>query len=161
MTRADETGHLFLTLDEIEARVGAEIGVSDWLTVDQALIDAFADATGDHQFIHVDPERAARETPFGGTIAHGFLTLSLLPKLAMGVRPRIQGTAMSVNYGFDKIRFLAPVVCGARIRARFRLDALEEQRPKEITMRYGVTVEIEGEAKPALAAEWITRAYLG
>lgn len=160
MTQAAEKAHLFLSLDEIKARVGSELGVSDWLTIDQAQIDAFADVTGDHQFIHVDPERAARETPFGGTIAHGFLTLSVLPNLATGVRPRIEGTAMSINYGFDKIRFLTPVVCGARIRARFRLDRLEELRPKEITMRYGVTVEIEGEPKPALAAEWISRAYL-
>ncbi|MGI9384365.1 MAG: MaoC family dehydratase [Methyloligellaceae bacterium] len=160
MTQADEKAHLFLTLDEIRTRVGSELGVSEWLRIDQAQIDAFADATGDRQFIHVDPERAARETPFGGTIAHGFLTLSLLPCLAMGVRPRIEGTAMSVNYGFDKIRFLTPVACGACIRARFHLDALEEQRPREVTMRYGVTVEIEGEPKPALAAEWITRAYL-
>lgn len=160
MTRLADRPHVYLTVEELGARVGRELGVSDWLTIDQARIDAFAEVCGDRQFIHVDPERAARETPHGGTIAHGFLTLSCLSYLAAGVRPRLVGTAMSVNYGFEKIRFLAPVRCGARIRARFRLDAMEERKPREYTLRYGVTVEIEGESRPALAADWLTRTYL-
>ena len=156
---AHEKEHVFIDLPALEARVGEEIGVSDWVTIDQPMIDAFADLTGDHQFIHVDPDRAA-ETPFGGTIAHGFMTLSLLTWFAAGVRPRIEGTRHSVNYGFDRLRFVAPVPSGARIRGRFRLTALEERVPGEITQHYEVTVEIEGGERPALVADWITRAFL-
>ena len=147
-------------LEALRARVGEEIGVSDWLTIGQDRIDAFADLCGDHQFIHVDPERAA-ETPFGGTIAHGFLTLSLLTWFARGVRPRIESTRHSVNYGLDRLRFVAPVPAGARVRGRFRLTSLEERVPGEVTQHYEVTVEIEGAERPALVADWITRAYLG
>lgn len=146
-------------LDALRAQVGEELGVSRWLTVDQAMIDAFAAATGDHQFIHVDPVRAAA-TPFGGTVAHGFLTLSLLPRLASTTLPAIEGRALSINYGFERIRFIAPVRAGANIRARFVLLGIEERSPREIQSRYAVNVEIEGEGKPALAAEWLTLAVL-
>ena len=148
-----------VSLDEMRALVGREAGVSDWLTIGQDRIDAFADLCGDHQFIHVDPERAAR-TPIGGTVAHGFLTLSLLSYLAAGARPRIEGTVRAVNYGFDRLRFTAPVPAGARIRARFVLAALDESRPGEVSLTWDVTVEVEGQARPALAARWLTRSYL-
>ena len=150
---------IHLPLEDLRARVGEELGASDWLTIDQNRIDAFADLCGDHQFIHVDPERAA-QTPFGGTIAHGFLTVSLLTWFAAGVRPRIEGTRHSVNYGFDRLRFVAPVPAGSRVRGRFRLTSLEERVPGEITQHYEVTVDIEGAARPALIADWVTRAYL-
>jgi acyl dehydratase len=142
------------TLDEIRGRVGAEVGVSDWLTVDQNRIDAFAEATEDRQFIHVDPDAAAR-TPFGGTVAHGFLSLSLLSRMAAETMLVPEGVRMAVNYGLDRVRFLTPVRAGKRVRGRFRLDSLEEKAPGQILMRHTVTVEIEGEDKPALTAEWL------
>jgi len=151
--------HLFVSLDALRALEGHEAGVSDWLQVTQGQVDAFADLCGDHQFIHVDPARAAA-TPFGGTIAHGFYTLSLLTYFAQGVRPRIAGTAHSVNYGFDRLRFVAPVKVGSRVRGRFRLARLDERKPGEITQHWEVTVEIEGAERPALVADWVTRAYL-
>ena len=141
--------------------VGKEIGVSPWLKVDQAMIDAFADITEDHQFIHVDPERAKAETPFGTTIAHGFLVLSLLSKMFYDAVPKVEGAAMGLNYGFDKIRFLNPVLCNTRIRGRFTLAEAEQRAAGEFTFRYTVVVEIEGAHKPALAAEWLTRQYIG
>jgi acyl dehydratase len=149
----------YVPLARMRALVGHETGVSDWLTVGQERIDAFADLCGDHQFIHVDPVRAAG-TPMGGTVAHGFLTLSLLSCLAAGARPRIEGTRHSVNYGFDRLRFVAPVPAGARIRARFTLAALDETRPGEVSLAWDVSVEIEGGERPALAARWLTRSYL-
>jgi acyl dehydratase len=142
------------TLDDIRARIGQEIGVSGWLTIDQARIDAFAEVTEDRQFIHVDPE-AASKTPFGGTIAHGFLTLSLLSRMAADVMQVPETTKMAVNYGFEKVRFLAPVRAGRRVRGRFTLTSLEEKRPGQIQFVHAVTVEIEGEDKPALVADWI------
>jgi acyl dehydratase len=142
------------SLDEIRARVGAEIGVSGWLTVEQARIDAFAEVTEDRQFIHVDPEGAAK-TPFGGTIAHGFLTLSLLSRMAADVMLVPEGTRMAVNYGFEKVRFLAPVGSGKRVRGRFTLTSLDEKRPGQFQFVHAVTIEIEGEDKPALVADWI------
>ena len=142
------------TLDEIKAKVGTEIGASPWIMVDQAAIDQFADVTGDHQFIHVDPERAA-ETPFGGTIAHGFLTLSLLSQMASQVMIVPETMRMAANYGLDKVRFLAPVRAGKRVRGHFTLEAVEEKRPGELRFVHAVTVEIEDETKPALLAEWI------
>ena len=135
--------------------VGQEVGVSSWHLVDQKRIDVFAEVTADHQFIHVDPVRAARETPFGTTIAHGFLSLSLLSAFSYEVLPRIEGTAMSVNYGFDKLRFVSPVRSGARVRGRFKLLEATWRSPKELLSRTNVTVEIEGESKPALVADWI------
>jgi acyl dehydratase len=145
----------FATLDEIGSRVGTEVGVSGWLTVDQARIDAFADATEDRQFIHVDPEAAA-QTPFGGTIAHGFLSLSLLSRMGAETMLLPEGMTMAVNYGLDRVRFLAPVKSGKRVRGRFTLDSVEEKAPRHILMRHTVTVEIEGEEKPALTAQWLT-----
>jgi acyl dehydratase len=142
------------TLDEINARVGGEVGVSSWLTIDQARIDAFADATDDHQFIHVDPAAAA-QTPFGGTIAHGFLSLSLLSRMAAEGMLIPDGVKMAVNYGFDRVRFLAPVKSGKRVRGRFTLDSIEEKAPGQWLLRHIVTVEIEGEDKPALTAAWL------
>lgn len=142
------------SLDQIRNRVGEEVGVSSWLAVDQARIGAFADATDDHQFIHVDPAAAA-QTPFGGTIAHGFLTLSLLSRMAAEGMLTPQGVKMAVNYGFDRIRFLAPVRSGSRVRGRFTLDSVEEKAPGQWLLRHTVTVEIEGEDKPALTAQWL------
>ena len=142
------------SLDEIRRRVGQEVGVSGWLTVDQARIDAFADATEDRQFIHVDPAAAA-QTAFGGTIAHGFLSLSLLSRMAAEASLLPDGLKMAVNYGFDRVRFLAPVKSGKRVRGRFVLDSVDEKAPGQILMRHKVTVEIEGEDKPALTAEWL------
>lgn len=135
--------------------VGQEIGVSSWHLVDQKRIDAFAEVTEDHQFIHVDPVRAAKETPFGSTIAHGFLSLSLMSAFAYEVLPSIAGTTMSVNYGFDKLRFVSPVRAGARVRGRFTLTDATLRSPKELLSRTSVTVEIEGEPKPALVADWL------
>lgn len=141
-------------LDEIRSRVGQEIGVSSWLTVDQARIDAFADATEDRQFIHVDAEAAA-QTPFGGTIAHGFLSLSLLSRMGAEAMLIPDGAKMAVNYGLDRVRFLAPVRSGSRVRGRFTLDSVDEKAPGQILLRHTVTVEIEGEEKPALTAQWL------
>jgi acyl dehydratase len=142
------------SLEEIESRVGQEVGVSSWLIIDQARIDAFAEATEDRQFIHVDPQAAA-ETPFGGTIAHGFLSLSLLSGMAAEATLFPQGLKMAINYGLDRVRFLAPVRSGSRVRGRFTLDSVEEKAPGQVLMRHLVTVEIEGEDKPALAATWL------
>jgi acyl dehydratase len=142
------------SLDQIRGHVGEEVGVSGWLTIDQARIDAFADATEDRQFIHVDPGAAA-QTPFGGTIGHGFLTLSMLSRMAAETMLVPDTTKMAVNYGLDRVRFIAPVKSGKRIRGRFALDSVEEKAPGQILMRHTVTVEIEGENKPALTAEWL------
>ena len=142
------------SLDEIRGRIGEEVGVSSWLTVDQPRIEAFADATEDHQFIHVDPQAAAA-AGLGGTIAHGFLSLSLLSRMAAEGMLIPEGVKMALNYGFDRVRFLAPVKSGKRVRGRFTLDSVEEKAPGHVLMRHLVTVEIEGEDKPALAATWL------
>ena len=142
------------SIEEISAKVGSEVGVSDWILIDQARIDAFAEITEDPQFIHIDPEAAAR-TPFGGTVAHGFLTLSLLSRMAADAMPRPDGVKMGVNYGFEKVRFMAPVRSGKRVRGRFSLLRLEEKKPGQWQFVHNVTVEIEGEEKPALVADWI------
>lgn len=149
-----------LTLNDYEARIGTELGRSDWQTVDQDMIDRFADLTGDHQFIHVDPVRAAA-TPLGGTVAHGFLTLSLLGAMGMEMLPPLDGVAMVFNYGFDRLRFIAPVHSGGRIRGILTLLAVDAKGPGQYLMRYGVTVEIEGSNKPALAAEWLAMMVKG
>jgi acyl dehydratase len=141
-------------LDDLRRSVGEETGVSGWLPVDQARIDAFAEATEDRQFIHVDPEAAA-QTPFGGTIAHGFLTLSLISRMAAEAMLVPDTSRMVVNYGLDRVRFLAPVISGSRVRGRFRLDSVEEKAPGQILLRHTVTVEIEGAGRPALTAEWL------
>jgi acyl dehydratase len=139
---------------DIRDRVGKEIGVSSWLTMDQHRIDEFAESTEDRQFIHVDPQAAA-QTPFGTTIAHGFLSLSMLSRMAAEVMLVPDSTKMAVNYGLDRVRFIAPVKSGKRIRGRFRLDSIEEKAPGQLLLRHTVTVEIEGEEKPALTAEWL------
>jgi acyl dehydratase len=156
---SESTAMLSLTIEDLISRVGTETGVSRWFVIDQARIDAFAEVTEDRQFIHIDPE-AARATPFGGTIAHGFLTLSMLSALGQDALPRPQGVAMGVNYGFEKLRFVAPVPAGGRIRGRFVLQAVTQRAPLEYQMRNSVTVEIEGSEKPALVAEWLTMYFM-
>ena len=142
------------SLDAIRSRIGSEVGVSSWLTMDQERINEFADATEDRQFIHTDPEAAAR-TPFGGTIGHGFLTLSMLSRMAAEAMLVPDSIKMALNYGLDRVRFIAPVRSGKRIRGRFRLDSVDEKAPGQLLLRHTVTVEIEGEEKPALTAEWL------
>lgn len=142
-------------LAEMQNKVGTELGVSEWVTVDQQMIDSFADCTHDHQWIHIDPERSARETPFGGTIAHGFLTLSLGSKFVYEVVGALPGQVMGINYGFDKLRFLSPVPAGARVRGRFVLKGLRKRKPTELLRTLEFTVEIEGQDTPALVAEWL------
>ncbi len=135
--------------------IGQEVGLTDWMTIEQERIDQFADATDDHQYIHVDAERAA-QTPFGGTIAHGFLTLSLLSALSSrGGGLKLENTVMGINYGLDRVRFVHPVRAGQRVRGRFQLSAAEEKSPGRYLTRYAVTVEIEDEEKPALVADWL------
>ena len=141
-------------LAEIRSKIGQEVGLSGWLEVSQERINAFADATDDHQFIHIDPEAAAK-VGFGGTIAHGFLSLSLLSRMAADAMLVPDGVRMAVNYGLDRVRFLAPVRSGKRVRGRFVLDSVDEKAPGQILMRHTVTVEIEGEEKPALTAQWL------
>ncbi|MEE9329666.1 MAG: MaoC family dehydratase [Parvularculaceae bacterium] len=141
--------------EELEKFVGKEVGVSDWLVIDQSRIDQFAEVTEDFQFIHIDPEAAAK-TPFGGTIAHGFLTLSMLSKLASGSALGIEGATISVNYGFDKIRFVEPVRAGAKIRGRFVLTKVAKKPDGRWFLTYGCTVEIDGNERPALIADWLS-----
>ncbi len=148
-----------ITVEQMAGLVGTS-WVSDWVEVTQAMIATFADATGDHQFIHVDPERAA-QTPFGGTIAHGFLSLSLMPMLAArSGAPAITGATMGVNYGGNKVRFLTPVRSGKRVRGRFTLRKFVERKPGVWEQVQDYTLEIEGEDKPALIAEWIALIYV-
>lgn len=148
-----------LTLTEYQELIGSEVGVSDWILVDQARINAFADATGDHQFIHVDPVKAAM-TPFGTTIAHGYLTLSLLPVMTYGAMPGLEGSKMGVNYGHNKVRFMAPVKSGSKVRGRFKLADVAVRKDGSVQTTTEVTVEVEGSDKPALIAEWLTLAYI-
>jgi acyl dehydratase len=139
--------------------VGTEIGVSAWHLIDQKRIDAFADVTEDHQFIHVDPERAARETPYGSTVAHGFLTVSMLSVFSYEALPQIVGAKRGVNYGFDRLRFISPVRAGTRLRGRFTLVDAKLRGADVLESRTSVAVEIEGGFKPALVAEWIGLVY--
>ena len=141
---------------DLAGQIGKEIGLSDWIRLDQSRLDQFADVTEDHQFIHLDAERAAKETPFGGTIAHGFLSLSMLSRMAMDIAFTLEGMAMGINYGFDKVRFLTPVRSGKNIRGRFVLEDAVEKSPGQWMLRFGITVEIEGEDRPALIAQWLT-----
>lgn len=149
-----------ITVEEMKGRIGQE-QVSDWVEVTQDMINKFADATGDHQFIHVDPERA-KLTPFGTTIAHGFLTLSLMPLLSSKVADPVtlDGVKMGVNYGGNKTRFLTPVPSGSRVRGRFKLLEFDEKRPGQFQQTNEFTVEIEGKDKPALIAEWISQIFV-
>jgi acyl dehydratase len=142
---------------QLKERIGEEIAVSDWLTVSQSRIDTFAEASGDDQWIHVDRERSGRESPYGTTVAHGFLTLSLLSRLLRDA-VEIQGARVGINYGLNRVRFTGPVPSDSRVRARFRLAALEEIAGG-VQITWNVTVEREGEAKPVLVAEWITRRH--
>ena len=144
-----------INASQLQDYVGKEVGLTDWIEVDQKRINQFADATGDHQYIHLDADRAA-QTPFGTTIAHGFLTLSLLSMLSgIGGGLKLENTVMGINYGLDKVRFLNPVKSGAKIRARFILASAEEKKPGNYLLKHNVTVEIDGEDKPALIAEWL------
>ncbi len=147
-----------VTAEQYRAMVGTELGVSSWITVDQAMINKFADATGDHQFIHVN-EELAKQTPFGTTIAHGFLTLSLMPLMGYEALPGMADAKMGVNYGTNKLRFITPVKSGKKVRGRFKLLALDESKPGQRMSTIEATVEIEGEAKPALIAEWLTLVF--
>ena len=149
-----------VSLDHLLAAVGNEVGVSPWRVVSQTMIDQFADATDDHQFIHCDPERAARETPFGGTIAHGFLLLSLLSAMTFETLPPLEGSGMGINHGFDKVRFIAPVKSGARIRARFALAEANARPSGWVQVSYDVTIEVENSVKPALTARWLTLTFV-
>jgi acyl dehydratase len=148
------------TLEALAARVGSEIGVSAWKTIDQSMIDAFAELTGDHHFIHVDPARAAKVLPSGGTIAHGFFTLALLSNMGYQVCPTIEGVRFPLNYGFNRMRFVAPVPVGSRVRGRFVLKSVDAIDAQQRQIVYDATVEIDGAAKPALVAEWLTRIVL-
>ncbi|MDL2339735.1 MAG: MaoC family dehydratase [Pseudomonadota bacterium] len=142
------------SLETIRSKVGEEVGVSSWIAIGQDRIDAFADATEDRQFIHVDPAAAAA-SQFGGTIAHGFLTLSLLSRMGAEAMLLPDSLKMAINYGLEEVRFLAPVRAGKRIRGRFTLDSVGEKGPGRVLIRHRVTVEIEGEDKPAMTALWL------
>jgi acyl dehydratase len=144
-------------LERLKGLVGEETGVSDWWEITQERVDSFAEATGDHQFIHVNPELAA-QTPFGGTIAHGFLTLSLTVAMGVEVPLDVGNPMMGVNYGLDKVRFPAPVPVGSRIRVRVTLDEVSEV-PGGLHLKQTITTEVEGEEKPAMVAERLTRLY--
>ncbi|PSC07036.1 nodulation protein NodN [Alsobacter soli] len=144
-----------LSLTAYRERVGQELGVSAWVDVTQDMMDRFAELTHDKQFIHIDPERAAK-TPFGSTVAHGFLTLSLLSVMAYDAVPSLEGSSMGVNYGFDRLRFVTPVRPGSRVRGRFMLRELAERSATELMIRVAATVEIEGQDRPAIVADWLT-----
>jgi acyl dehydratase len=150
-----------ITIDDLHGLrvlIGQDPIVSDWITITQEHIDQFADATGDYQWIHLDAERAARESPFQTTVAHGFLTLSLLSQL-LGKAVKFARVRMGVNYGLNRVRFTSPVPAGARVRGRFALLALEDIPDNGMQMTWGVTMEREGTEKPCLVAEWLTRRY--
>ncbi|WP_286261614.1 MaoC family dehydratase [Thalassotalea atypica] len=144
-----------ISAKNISDYVGKEVGVSSWFTITQEQIDKFADATHDHQFLHVDPVKAA-ETPFGGTIAHGFMSLSLLSAISYEAGLALENMTMGLNYGFEKIRFLQPVKVDTKVRGRMSLNEFTEKRPGQFLFNWQVEVEIEGEAKPALTAQWLT-----
>ncbi len=146
--------------EDLQNYVGKESGVSDWFLIDQERINQFADVTEDHQFIHIDPVAAAK-TPFGTTIAHGFLSLSMLAHLASSSTLSIEGVVMGINYGFDKVRFLSPVKVNSKIRARVTLAEVTEKPGNRILMKNSIVVEIEGEKHPALIADWLTMVVLG
>ncbi len=156
----DKSGKPPIKLEDLKSAVGTEIGVSPWRDVTQDMIDRFAEVTDDFNFIHVDPERAKTETPFGGSIAHGFLSLSLLSTLAYETIPALQGRAMGINYGFDSVRFAAPVKSGGRVRAKFVLSNVKIRPSGYVQIAYDVTMEIEGSVKPAFTARWLTIAIM-
>src|SRR5258705_10035683 len=150
-----------VSFEAYQLMVGKEIGVSSWHLVDQNRINVYADVIEDHQFIHVHPERAKKETAFGTTVAHGFLTMSLMSIMSYEVMPVIEGTTMGVNYGFDKLRFISPARSGSRVRGRFMLAEAKLRKPTELLSRTNVTVDIQREDKPALVADWIRPIYFG
>jgi acyl dehydratase len=139
----------------MEAQIGQEIGISNWITVDQPMIDKFADVTHDDQWIHIDPARAAAETPFGGAIAHGFLSLSLASRFAYDCFSMAEGQVMGINYGFNKLRFLNPVTAGSRLRGRFTMSAVTQRNATDLLRETALTIEIEGAKTPALVADWL------
>ena len=145
---------LTLNVDQLNDYIGKEVGISEWLLVNQERINQFADATGDHQYIHVDSDRAA-QTPFGTTIAHGFLTMSLMVLMGYEGSTKLENSVMGINYGFDKLRFINPVKVNSKIRGRFQLISAEEKKPNQWLLKHNITVEIAGEEKPALVAEWL------
>ena len=147
--------HVKAAIAAQEKLVGTEVGVSNWITVDQEMIDRFAETTHDTQWIHVDPERAAAETPFGGAIAHGFLTLSLASRFAYDCFSMMPGQVMGINYGMNKLRFLKPVLAGSRLRGRFTLQRISPRGDTKMMRENLLTIEIEGEETPALIAEWL------
>lgn len=147
----------FATLDAMRAVVGEEVAVSDWVEITQQRVDLFADATDDHQWIHVDAERAGRESPYGGTVAHGFLTLSLIPALLVNALRMVDMT-MGLNYGLNKVRFPSPLMVGHRLRARLTLQAIEDL-PEGAQLSWGVLLEREGGDKPVCVAEFLMRRY--
>ncbi len=158
--RSERKAYAIVSKEDLFGMVGQTVGTSDWMMIDQDRVNKFAEATGDFQFIHVDPERA-KMTPFGGPIAHGFLSLSLLPVLtAQADLPRLDGVKMGVNYGGNKTRFIAPVKVGKRVRGHFKMLEIEEKRPGQFQQTMEFTLEIEGEDKPALMAEWITQFFI-
>ncbi len=142
-------------LTNSQALIGTEVGVSNWITVDQDMIDTFAKTTHDEQWIHVDPARAAAETPFGGTIAHGFLTLSLASRFAYDCFAMLPGQVMGINYGMNKLRFLMPVRAGSNLRGRFTLTDVKARSATDLLRTNTLTIEIDGEETPALVAEWL------
>lgn len=148
-------------LEKAKALIGNEVGVSNWIMVDQPMIDAFAKVTHDEQWIHVDPVRAAAETPFGGTIAHGFLTLSLASRFVYDCFPMLPGQTMGINYGFNKLRFLSPVRAGSRLRGRFLLTDVTKRNATDLLRENTLTIEIEGQETPALVAQWLGMAVFG
>lgn len=147
-------------LEGLQAKIGQELGVSEWAEMTQDRISQFADITEDHQFIHIDEEKAKMFTPFGGTIAHGFLTLSMLSRFAETGLPSVEGAKMGMNYGLNKVRFISPVPRGAKIRGRFTLSSAEEKNPGQLLLCHTITVEIEGAPKPAAVAEWLSLIFI-
>jgi acyl dehydratase len=145
-----------MNLTDYSDLVGSEIGTSEWITVSQEMIDGFCEVTGDYQFIHNDPERAANETPFGGSIAHGFLTLSLITKMYKDTTPTINGYELVINYGLNRIRFLSPVPSGSRIRGVITLGKVQARGSDQLLTENKVVVEIEGHKKPAMLGTWVT-----
>jgi acyl dehydratase len=145
----------------LELQIGQEVGVSNWITVDQAMIDQFAKTTHDDQWIHIDPDRAARDTPFGGTIAHGFLTLSLASRFSYDCFDFAPGQVMGINYGFNRLRFLSPVRAGSRLRGRFTLSGVIQRNATDLLRDTVLTIEIEGQDTPALVADWLGLAVFG
>jgi len=144
-----------ISIQDFQAKAGKWEAKSPWVEISQELINTFADATHDHQFIHMDDDRAKEETPFGGTIAHGFLSLSLLSKFISDVIPQIENKEMVINYGFEKIRFLNPVPSGSRLRGHIKLIECNERKTREYLSKYDISVEIENIEKPALVCEWL------